>query len=146
MKSNIRFIVRLWKYSIKSALTYRVNFLVQAGATVLNNSIYFVFWIIFFSRVISVETYSLNDMLLQFSIVTGAYGVAYTFWGNSAGLARIIINGELDYYILFPRNVLLNLSSAKFYVSSTGDFIFGLLILVYLHPSIKTILFWIKRK
>ncbi len=143
MKSNLKFISLLWKYSMKSVLVYRVNFIIQAGATVVNNSIYFIFWLVFFSKIISVETYSLNDMLMQFSIVTAAFGIAYVFFGNSSGIAGIVINGELDYYMLFPRNILLYLVTAKFYLSSMGDFIFGVLILFYLQPNIRTLLPWL---
>jgi ABC-type uncharacterized transport system, permease component len=81
-------------------------------------------------------------MLMQFSIVTASFGLAYTFFGNSSGIARIVINGELDYYMLFPRNILLYLISAKFYVSSIGDLLFGILLLAYVGLSLKVVLLW----
>lgn len=142
MFSNIKFVLRIWKYGIKAALEYRISFLLQTGATILNNSIYFVFWIIFFRNIISVNSYSLNDMLMQFSIVTGSFGLAYAFFGNSSGISRIIVNGELDYYMLFPRNILLYLISSKFYISSLGDLMFSIILLAFIAKNIFVVSLW----
>ena len=97
MYANIKFITCMWKYSFKSALEYRVSSLFQIIATILNNSIYFIFWLIFFQNIVSINTYSLHDTLMQFSIVSSSFGICYAFWGNSANLSGIIVRGELDY-------------------------------------------------
>ena len=142
MLSNLKFVLKIWKYGLKSALEYRVSFLLQTGATVLNNSIYFVFWILFFRIITAVNSYSLDDMLMQFSIVTGSFGIAYAFFGNSSTISRTIVNGELDYYMLFPRNVILYLVSARFNVSSIGDRMFSIILLVILAENVRTVLLW----
>jgi ABC-2 type transport system permease protein len=51
------------------------------------------------------------------------------FFGNVRRLSTIIINGELDTFLLQPKDVYINVHSAKMSVSAWGDLFYGLILI-----------------
>ena len=64
-----RFLLAIWQANLLAAMEYRVAFLSQVIGMMLNNGIYFIFWILFFDRFQAVRGWALNDMLLLFGVV-----------------------------------------------------------------------------
>jgi len=116
----------LWKTNLLSAMEYRATFLLQICGMMLNNAVYFVFWIIFFERFKQVNGWALEDMFLLFGVVAVAFGAGTYLFGNSLHLAGIIANGELDYYLSLPKPVLLHVLASRSVASGAGDFLYGL--------------------
>ena len=50
MRRELIFLMALWKANLLAAMEYRVAFISQVVGMMLNNAIYFIFWIIFFDR------------------------------------------------------------------------------------------------
>lgn len=127
MLREIRFLLALWKTNLLAAMEYRVAFLSQIIGMMLNNAVYFVFWIIFFDRFKSVNGWGLSDMFILFGIAAASFGLGVFLFGNSWTLSEVIARGRLDYYLSFPRPVLLHTVASRSITSGLGDFTYGIL-------------------
>lgn len=127
IKSELLFLIELWKTNLASAMEYRANFISQVVGMILNDGIYFVFWLIFFDRFKQVRGWGMADMVLLFAIITTGYGLAFALFGNAITLAELIAQGRLDYYLTLPRGVLLHVLASRSSLSAWGDLLFGLM-------------------
>ena len=91
----------------------------------VNNFMYFVIWIIFFGRFKDVRGWELSDMYLTYGILASAFGLVSMLFGNAFNLSEIISKGRLDYYLSFPRPVLLHAVASRMIASGMGDFTYG---------------------
>lgn len=143
IKSELRFLRFLWRLNLASAMEYKVSFLTQVITMFINNAIYFVFWIIFFENVKQIGGWGLGDMMTLFSIVTTGFGIALTLFGNASRLALLIEQGQLDYYLVLPRNTMLHILSSRTSVAAIGDIAFGIsMFLVAGNYSMLSITLW----
>ncbi len=126
MGRQFAFVLALWKTNLLSAMEYRVSFLTQVFGMMLNNAIYFVFWIIFFARFEEINGWDLVDMLFLFGVVATGFGAGTYLFGNAVRLSPLIANGQMDYYLSLPRPVLLHALASSSNASSAGDFTYGL--------------------
>jgi ABC-2 type transport system permease protein len=127
LKSEMLFLIELWKTNLSSAMEYRANFISQVVGMIINDGIYFVFWLVFFDRFKVVRGWGMEDMVLLFAIITTGYGLAFVGFGNAMNLADLIAQGRLDYYLTLPRDVLLHVLASRSSLSAWGDLTFGLL-------------------
>jgi ABC-2 type transport system permease protein len=113
-------------------MEYRASFISQILGMFVNNGMYFVFWLIFFDRFGAVRGYNIGEIYLLFAIVSLGFGLAHMFAGNTGGnLAYLIAQGRLDYYLVFPRNLLLHVVFSRMIVSAIGDVSFGLIAFLF---------------
>jgi len=131
IKGEILFLVALWKTNLSSAMEYRASFISQVVGMILNDVIYFVFWLLFFDRFKVVQGWGMTDMVLLFSIITTGFGLAFGLFGNALNLAEIIAQGRLDYYLALPRSVLVHVLASRSSLSAWGDLTFGILCYLY---------------
>jgi len=127
IKSELLFLLELWKTNLSSAMEYRASFISQVVGMMINDAIYFVFWLVFFDRFKVVQGWGMSDMVLLFAIITTGFGLAFGLFGNALTLAEIIAQGRLDYYLALPRDVLLHVLASRSSLSAWGDLTFGLL-------------------
>jgi ABC-2 type transport system permease protein len=127
MRRELTFLVSLWKANLLSAMEYRVAFLSQVLGMMLNNAVYFVFWVIFFDSFEQVRGWGLTEMFLLFGVVATSFGLGVYFFGNAIRLAELIAEGRMDYYLSLPRPVLLHALASRSAASGMGDFIYGIL-------------------
>jgi ABC-2 type transport system permease protein len=131
LKGELLFLFELWKTNLASAMEYRANFISQVVGMIVNDGIYFVFWLIFFDRFKVVRGWGMSDMVLLFAIITTGYGLAFVFFGNAMNLADLIAQGRLDYYLALPRDVLLHVLASHSSLSAWGDLTFGILAFLF---------------
>jgi ABC-2 type transport system permease protein len=127
MRRKLIFLFALWKANLLSAMEYRLAFISQVLGMVLNDGVYFIFWVIFFSKFKEVRGWVLNDMFLMFGIVAAGFGLATYLFGNSLNLADLISQGQLDYYLSLPQPVLLHVIASRSVASGFGDFTYGVI-------------------
>jgi ABC-2 type transport system permease protein len=127
MRRELIFLLALWKVNLQAAMEYRAAFLTQVIGMMLNNGVYFLFWVIFFDRFKEVRGWELADMFLLFGIVAAGFGLAAYFFGNTLFLAEMIAGGRLDYYLALPRPVLLHALASRSITSGAGDTLYGIL-------------------
>ena len=124
---ELKFLLAVWKTNLLSAMEYRVAFISQIIGMLLNDFIYFAIWIIFFERFKEVRGWGLSDMYITYGVLASAFGLVAMLFGNAFTLSEIINNGRLDYYLSFPRPVLLHTVSSRMISSGVGDFTYGFL-------------------
>ena len=127
IQREFRFLLAIWQANLLAAMEYRVAFLSQMIGMMLNNAIYFIFWILFFDRFQAIRGWVLNDMLLLFGVVATGFGAAVYLFGNVTALTEVIVGGRLDYYLSLPRPVLLHVLASGSVAAGMGDFTYGLL-------------------
>lgn len=126
IRREFRFLLAIWQANLLAAMEYRVAFLSQVIGMMLNNGIYFIFWILFFDRFQAVRGWALNDMLLLFGVVATGFGAAVYLFGNVTALTEVIAGGRLDYYLSLPRPVLLHVLASGSIAAGVGDFTYGI--------------------
>ena len=125
LRSELVFLIAQWKANFASAMEYRAAFISQIVGMFINDVVFVAFWVIFFDRFRQIRGWGVSDMLLLMSIVALGYGLAFTFFGNTLALSRIIAQGQLDYYLALPRGVLLHVLASRMSNSALGDISFG---------------------
>jgi len=124
---ELRFLLALWKTNLLAAMEYRTAFLSQIFGMILNNSMYFLVWVIFFDRFEEIHGWGLDEMFLVFGISAAAFGLVMMLFGNARVLSEVIAQGQLDYYLALPRPVLLHALASRSVTSGLGDVAYGVL-------------------
>lgn len=114
------------KSNIMSAMEYRASFLTKVIGMIINDLGLILLWIIFFQKFPSVNGWTLQESNLLFAIGTCNFALVMIFAGGAGRLSKTIANGELDYFLSLPKNVLWHISVSRTDISSIGDFIFGM--------------------
>lgn len=140
---HLRLIGLYFKFNLQAAMEYRMSFITQALGMALNNSFFIFFWWIIFNKVPSIGGYGFREVMTIWALAASTFGFLHIFFGNTRQLTRIIINGELDTYLLQPKNVYVNVHCSRMVVSAWGDFIYGyiLIIMLFGFAPLKLLLF-----
>ncbi len=125
VKNNIRYFFNAVKIAIRSAMAYKVSFLVQVIFMIINNSFFLIFWSVIFSNTGENSGITFNNVLYLWSFSTIAYGVTYFFFGGVRKINDYIITGSLDSFLLQPKNILLNVLTSQCSFSAFGDILYG---------------------
>jgi len=127
-----------FRLNLRSHLEYRGAFLSQAVAMIVNDSIWIVFWTLFFNRFPVLQGWHQKDVLTIWAISASGFGIAATIFGNTFQLAALITRGQLDAWMLYPRLLLPHLALGKMVPSATGDAIFGyVLFIAFVRPDLS---------
>lgn len=126
-------------FNLKSALEYRAAFTSQVVAMLVNDCFWLIFWLYFFKRFPVLGTWDSNDVVTMWAVVAAGFGIAHGIAGNAISLSTVIMKGQLDTWLLYPRAILPHLLVGKMHVTSWGDVLFGFLAYVFLvHPSVES--------
>jgi len=106
-------------------MEFRAAFFTQVIFMMINNGVYFLFWVMYFDKFNEVRGWDLRAMSLLFGIAATSWGIGSFFFGNFISLAEVIVGGRLDYYLSLPRPVLLHVLASKSIGSGMGDLIYG---------------------
>jgi len=85
-----------------------------------DNLIFFSMWWIFFRQFNSIGGWNITDMMASMAIITGAYGLKQSCFGNTKNLGLIILSGDLDPFMTQPKNLLVHLSGSKSFPTGWG--------------------------
>ncbi len=127
-----RFLGTTFSVNLQAVMEYRVNFLIQAFGMMLNNAAFALFWGVLIERTGGIGGYGFSDIMFIWALVSSSFGLAHILFGNIRSLGRIVQKGELDLYLLQPKDVFLNLLASRTIVSAWGDFIYGFIVLCFL--------------
>jgi ABC-2 type transport system permease protein len=131
MKKLLKLIWRYFKFNLSAQMEYRVNFLIQTFGMVINDVFLLFFWWILFGKVGMINNYEMGDMMLVYSVVTISFGISLVFFGNLFKMSQIIINGELDSYLLLPQEELSHILVSRISLGALGDLIFGIVLFFF---------------
>ncbi|MGN1013628.1 MAG: ABC transporter permease [Clostridia bacterium] len=128
VKNNIRYFFDALKVSIKSAMAYKVSFIIQTVFMFINNIFFLIFWAVVFSKTGNNTDITFNNVLYLWSFSALSYGIAYFFFAGVQKINDYIITGAMDSFLLQPKNILLNVATSKCSFSACGDLIYGIVI------------------
>jgi ABC-2 type transport system permease protein len=128
VKKSLKLMGHYLKFNISSVMEYRVSFLVQCFGMILNNSAFIFFWWILFENVNTIGGYGFKDEMMLWALMSTSFGLCFVVFGNVNQITRMIINGELDTYLLQPKDPLINILCSKTIVSAWGDTLYGVIL------------------
>lgn len=120
--------------NLMSQLEYRGATIIQVIGMVIENALLLFFWYLFFSIYPSLNGWVAQDVMLLFAVVTGGFGLATLVCGNTFRVASLIINGELDYYLVLPTPTLVHMLISSSSMSAWGDISFSVLVFLIAGP------------
>ena len=127
VKKCLKLMLYYFKFNISSAMEYRVSFLVQCFGMMLNNSAFIFFWWILFNNVSTIGGYTFQDEMMIWAISSTSFGFCFVTFGNVGNITKMILNGELDTYLLQPKDPLVNIVCSRTVVSAWGDALYGII-------------------
>ncbi len=137
----------VWSYAqanLAMEMEYRVSFATRLLGVLLSDCMWLAFWFIYFTRFPVVQGWTRNDIVTLWAVLGFGYGLATGVFGNATGLARVIASGNLDFYLTYPRNVLLHTLCSKMDVGALGDVVFGPTVFVaVVKPNIAAFLLFL---
>lgn len=136
IRAHLRLMRVLMSANLSAAIEYRVNFLLQVFGMALNNLVFIIFWKFLLDRIQGLGDYQFSDILFIWALCSTAFGLTQIVFGNVRGLSEIVRSGDLDVYLLQPKDILLNVAASKTAVSGWGDLIFGIVVLAILLPDV----------
>lgn len=124
------------KLNLAMALEYRVSFVSQLVGMFINDGIWLVFWALYFDRFPVVKGWQQGDIFMLWAVLTFGYGVMMGLFGNASRLSYLILQGQLDYYLVLPKDALVHSLLGRMYFTAWGDALFGLTVFaVFGHPT-----------
>jgi ABC-2 type transport system permease protein len=122
-----RFLLAYMRLNLAAAMEYRASFIAQSLGMVLNDFVFFLFWAIYFARFSDVGGWGMRDVALVWAVAAASIGLAVALLGNCTQLARLIVQGQLDYYLALPKAPLPHVLVSRMGLSGWGDLAFGVL-------------------
>lgn len=122
------------KVNIQAALEYRFNFIIQIALGMFVDLLYFMLWMVFFDKFNSVSGWTLQDTALVLSIAWFGWALTDIITGGISQLAERITQGQLDYYMLMPHNILWHMSVNYTEISSFGTIPASFVMFYYAGP------------
>ncbi|MFN8419740.1 MAG: ABC-2 family transporter protein [Anaerolineae bacterium] len=132
----LRLMAAYVRLNLAAQLEYRAAFLSQVIAMFINDGVWVVFWVVFFSRFPVLRGWTVQDVITVWAITAAGFGLAFGLFGNAQELARLIMRGQLDVWMLYPRRVLPHLLPGKMQTTAWGDMLFGFIVyILFVHPT-----------
>lgn len=131
VKKSLKLMCYYFKFNISSAMEYRVSFLIQSIGMIINNSAFIFFWWILFNNVNTIGGYGFKDVMMLWALSSTSFGICFVIFGNINQITRMILNGELDTYLLQPKDPLINIICSKTIVSAWGDTLYGIILFFF---------------
>jgi ABC-2 type transport system permease protein len=132
---TVRLVLGYLRHNLMSAMAYRGAFLLQVFGMVLNNAMLLFFWWILFTQLPTLRGWDLAQVMILYGTVAFGFGVANVVCGNGFLVARIIVRGDLDYYLALPADPLVHLLVSRMSISAWGDMAFGLAVYLIAAPG-----------
>ena len=127
---TLRLVNGYLRHNLMSVMAYQGAFLLQVFGMVLNDAMLLFFWWILFTRLPTLRGWTMTQVMTLYAVVAFGFGVANVVCGNAFLVARVIVRGDLDYYLALPADPLVHLLVAHMSLSAWGDLLFGLLLFV----------------
>ncbi len=119
-----------FKLNLSSALEYRASFFMAAFGMALSNGSFVFFWWIAFEQIGGrIGGYDFRDVMFIWAAASSAFGVSSVLFANMHHLSRLIVQGELDSFLLQPKDVLLSALCARTDLSAWGDLGYGIVLM-----------------
>lgn len=130
MLNTLTFFLHLLRVSIRSSISNRGGFLIEAGLMIANNLIFFAIWWIFFRQFNDIGGWNFNDMIILMVVGLGSFGLMQICFGGVRNLSKVIINGDLDPFMTQPKNLLLHIAGSKSFSKGWGHLMTSVVLII----------------
>lgn len=139
VKKHLKLIGKYFAFNLSAVVEYRTSFIIQVFGMALNNAAFAFFWWVLFEKInMDIAGYGFEDVMFLWAVSSTAYGIANIFFSNARRISQLVITGELDTYLLQPKNPLINAMSARMSASAWGDLAYGIVLLAIIGASLQT--------
>ncbi|MDI7247570.1 MAG: ABC-2 family transporter protein [Bacillota bacterium] len=128
LSANVQLIAAYARLNLQAAMEYRASFISQVFGMFLNDGIWLSFWWLYFTKFPVLGSWQREDVVVLWAVLATSFGVATGLFGNALSLSGLILRGDLDYYLVLPRDVLLHALVSRMSTSAWGDIAFGTLV------------------
>lgn len=123
---TLEFLFAYYKLQWSTIFEYKKSFFINSITMAINDVFLIFIWFIFFHQVESLNGWGFNELLIVASVLATAFGFFSLFSYGMRSLNDLVLNGELDFYLLKPKNPLLHVMVSKMNVSALGELLFGI--------------------
>ncbi|MBC8075591.1 MAG: ABC-2 family transporter protein [Chloroflexales bacterium] len=132
------------RLNLNAQLEYRGAFISQVAAMFINDGVWVVFWVLFFTRFPVLRGWTAQDVITLWALTAAGFGLAHAIYGNALQLAGLIVQGQLDVWMLYPRALLPHMLLGRMSATAWGDLLFGLVVYVgFVRPDLPHLLLFL---
>lgn len=136
VKKHIKLVFKYFTFNLSALTEYRTSFIVQVFGMALNNASFAFFWWVLFDKIgTGIGGYGFQDVMFLWAVASTGFGIANVFFSNARSISGMIITGELDTYLLQPKNPLINSISARMSATAWGDVIYGIVLMILIKAT-----------
>ncbi len=95
----------------------------------INDSMWVFFWMLYFEKFPVLNGWGRQDLFVLWAVITFSFGIAFGLCAQALRLSELITQGQLDYYLALPKNVLLHILVGQIRPANLGDLFFGPILL-----------------
>lgn len=132
---KLSFYLRIyWKIvvqDIKSKMSYRVDFIISTLGMILTNVSGFVAFYVIFNNFMAIGKWNYYELLFFYGFSLIALTPVQCIFDNNWNLRSYVYNGDFIKYCFRPINIFFYFQSEVFDVKGMGQFVFGILTLIY---------------
>jgi ABC-2 type transport system permease protein len=125
-----RFVGAYIKTNWNAAIEYRVSLVSQILGMFINDALWVIFWVLYFTKFPVLNGWELQDVLVLWATVTTSFGLVGGLLSNSLRIPLLVVQGQLDYYLALPKDVLVHVLVSQIRLVNLGDLMFGPILLV----------------
>lgn len=131
---KFRFLTAMMRLNIAAVIEYRASFITQVMGMMINDSLWVFFWTIYFDRFPVLNGWTREDLFVLWGVITFSYGLAFGLFAQVLRLSELITQGQIDYYLALPKNVLVHIWVGQIRPANLGDFFFGPILIALFVP------------
>lgn len=125
MKGHFNFLIAMMRTNFAMAVEYRSSFVTQVVGMMINDSMWVFFWMLYFEKFPVLNGWGREDLFVLWAVITFSFGIAFGLFAQALRLSELISQGQLDYYLALPKNVLLHILVGQIRPANLGDLFFG---------------------
>jgi|GEM_PF-3593291 len=135
VKDTWRIFTQYVRLHTKTALEYRINFVVQSLFMFLNDLTWLILFTYLFKATGTVNGYGPKEAIILFGLGAWSYGLTDLFLGNRGQLWQLVHDGRFDFYLSAPCDELFHCLISKSSPPGFGDVMFGITVLAWFAPE-----------
>jgi ABC-2 type transport system permease protein len=124
--NNTAFVLALFRSQLGASFALRAAFFTSAAFMLLNDLLFLITWWLIMQRFGHVRGWRIEDVMCLYAVSAGGYGICVIVFGGVYDLSRKIQDGELDSFLVQPKNVLFQALASQTRPSGWGDLVAAL--------------------
>lgn len=126
----VAFVGAYFRNNLAAAMEYRASLFSQVFGMFVNDVLWVLFWALYFTKFPVLKGWTLEDVMVLWAAATTCFGLVMGLTYNAIRIPQLVAQGQLDYYLALPKDVLLHLLVSQFRLVNFGDVLFGPLLLL----------------